>query len=330
MRDTSTLDPIAVVGAGSWGTALAIAASMAGRETLLVARDESLVDDVSRHRRNARYLPAIDLPPGIQATTDLARCAGAGAVLLAAPAQHLRATAALLAPHLAPGTPVVICAKGIERSTGRLVNEIVGEEAPGTAVCVLSGPSFARDVALGMPTAVVVAGPIEVARRVQASLARPPFRPYATDDVIGVALGGAAKNVYAIACGLAAGYDLGESARAALLARSFSELLRLGAALGARSETLMGLAGLGDLALSATSRTSRNFDHGYRLASGERFESAAHPLAEGAATSGAILLRAATLDVSLPVADAVHAVLTDPARGEQVIAALLSRPVRDE
>ena len=321
---------VAVVGAGAWGTALAMVACEAGRRVTLWARDAAFVEALANARENVRYLPGVRLADGIVPTSDLADCAGADAILLVVPAQHLRATLGDFAPLLAPGTPLVICAKGIELESGRLLSEVVAEEAPAADVAVLSGPSFAREVACGQPTAVTVAAAMPTARRLQASLARPWFRPYATDDVVGVALGGAAKNVYAIACGMADGCGLGESARAAVLARSFAELLRLGKILGARSETLMGLAGLGDLALSATSRTSRNFDLGYRVATNTCSTDGAPPLAEGAATASAILARAEAVGIDLPVARAVHAVLSHQCTVRETVERLLDRPLRDE
>ena len=321
---------LAVIGAGAWGTALAIAASEAGRRVTLWTRDPGLARTMHEGGENSRHLPAIRLPAGIRVTADLAACQGVDAALIVTPAQSLWHVLGSLSPHLAAGTPVVLCAKGIEVGTGRLLTEAAAEVAPDLAIAILSGPSFARDVARGLPTAVAVAGTLPVARRLQATLARPVFRPYATDDLVGVALGGAAKNVYAIACGMTEGLGLGESARAALLARGFAELLRLGAALGARSETLMGLAGLGDLALSATSRTSRNFDLGWRIASGEAAFRPGAPLAEGASTAGAILARAAEEGVELPIGAAVHAILSGRLAAREGVESLLARPLRDE
>lgn len=331
--ETTPYPHVAVVGAGAWGTALAIVAAEAGRRVSLWGRDSALLQDLANGRENTRYLPGTPIRDGIAVTAQLADCALADAILLVIPAQHLRAIVRDLEPQLRPGAVLVICAKGIELRTGALLPEVVAETAPQAQAAVLSGPSFARDVASRLPTAVTVAAAMPVARRLQASLAQPWFRPYATDDVVGVALGGAAKNVYAIACGMAEGCGLGESARAAVLARSFAELLRLGKVLGARSETLMGLAGLGDLALSATSRSSRNFDLGYRVAIDgveDAVGSGQPPLAEGTATASAILARAAMLGIELPVAGAVQAVLSRQCTVPEAVGLLLDRPLRDE
>ena len=207
----------------------------------------------------------------------------------------------------------MICAKGIEKNSGRLLHEIVAEALPDAACAILSGPSFAREVALGRPTAVTIAAEDGIAARLQASLSAPFFRPYASDDVTGVALGGAAKNVYAIACGVVEGMGLGENARAALLARSFAELARLGEALGAKPETLMGLSGLGDLVLTATSKSSRNFFFGVSLGQGKslaELDAPGHPLAEGVATAPALVKRARSLKIELPIAEAMADLLS--------------------
>ncbi|HEY0106357.1 MAG TPA: NAD(P)H-dependent glycerol-3-phosphate dehydrogenase, partial [Rhizomicrobium sp.] len=229
---TGPYGSIAVLGAGAWGTALARVAAEAGCSTLLWARESAVVETVNRRQENELFLAGVPLPRSIRATGALADLAGAQAVLIAVPAQHLRATLKALAPHLAPATPLVLCAKGIERATGALLTEVLREEMPAGEPAILSGPSFARDVAKGLPTAVTIAARLDIARRLQATMAHAQFRPYASDDLVGVALGGAAKNVYAIACGIADGLGLGESARAALLARSFAELVRLGERLG--------------------------------------------------------------------------------------------------
>src|SRR5258707_8732275 len=292
---TKAYAEITVLGAGAWGTALALAAAQAGRKTLIWARESEVVDSINHRHDNPRFLPGVPLPDSIRATGDLAAAAQAQAILLALPAQHVRETVAALVPHLAAGTPLMLCAKGIERRTGLLLTEVLREIAPDCEPAILSGPSFARDVGKGLPTAVTIAARIEIARALQASLAHAQFRPYASDDLVGVALGGAAKNVYAIGCGIAEGLGLGESARAARLARGFAELTRLGLALGARAETLMGLSGLGDLVLSATSASSRNFAFGLKLGRGAtlaELEAPGTPLAEGVETAPALVARA--------------------------------------
>ena len=232
---TNPYPKIGVIGGGAWGTALALVSAEAGRATLVWARESDVVDSINVYHENAQFLPGIPLPSGLRATGDLAEAAKADALLLVVPAQHLRSSLQALAPLIADGTPLVLCAKGIERGTGKLLTEVLAEIAPRAETAILSGPSFARDVAKGLPTAITIGAGLDIPRAWQASLAHAQFRPYASDDITGVALGGAAKNVYAVGCGIADGLGLGESARAALLTRSFAELTRLGEALGARA-----------------------------------------------------------------------------------------------
>ncbi len=321
---------VSVLGAGGWGTALAATAARAGRRVNLWARDGSLLVDISAGE-NPKYLPGIDLPEDISVTTSLSVAAGGEVILLAVPAQVTRALVNQLLPLLKGDAPLVICAKGIERDTGKLLHEMLAEAAPGHPVAILSGPSFAREVALGLPTAVTIAG--AGAERLQATLSTPGLRPYAGDDITGVALGGAAKNVYAIACGVVEGLKLGENARAALLARSFAELARLGEALGAKRETLMGLSGLGDLMLSATSRSSRNFSAGVELGGGKQATSLSapgHALAEGVATAPALVARAKQAGIELPIAEAVADLLSGALPLEQAVARLMNRKLTSE
>lgn len=322
---------IGVIGAGAWGTALALVAAQAGRNVTLWAREAEVVDSIRSGRENAIFLPGAALPASIAATGDIAMAARAEALLVVVPAQHLRATLSLLAP--AARTPLVLCAKGIERGSGKLVTEILRECAPSAEPAILSGPSFAKDVARHLPTAVTIAAKMDIALRLQATLGHLTFRPYASDDIMGVALGGAAKNVYAIACGVVAGMGLGESARAALLARSFAELCRLGEVLGAKSETLMGLAGLGDLVLTATSPTSRNYAFGLALGGGApRTELFApgRPLAEGVQTAPALVARAARERVELPIAEAVADILSGQLALDAALPRLMARPLTTE
>lgn len=324
---------IGVVGAGAWGTALALVAHAAGRKVTLWAREPEVAAAVAEKGENSLFLPGIPLPPELSLTRELAGAVQAGAVLVVVPAQHIRTMLREMAGFLRPGTPLVLCAKGIEGGSGLLLPEVLAEELPQAVPGVLSGPSFARDVARGLPTAVTVAAPSLHAARLQASLAGPALRPYSSDDVIGAAIGGAAKNVYAIGCGIVEGSGLGESARAALLARSFAEMYRLGLALGARRETLMGLSGLGDLVLSATSPTSRNFALGVALGRGDPLNEAlgtGKPLAEGAATAPALMARAAREGVELPIAEAVAGVLSGALSAGEAIEGLMARPLRAE
>jgi len=324
---------IGVIGAGSWGTALALVAAGAGRDVTLWAREVRAVEAMKARHENALYLPGIRLPPAITPTNDLAEAAKADAVLVAVPAQHLRSTFEAAAPHFKRGLPVAICAKGVERGTGKLMPEVLAEVAPDVEPAILSGPSFARDVARHLPTAVTIAARMPIAERLQATLSCAQFRPYASDDLVGVALGGAAKNVYAIGCGIVDGLGLGESARAALLARGFAELCRLGEAMGARSETLMGLSGLGDLVLTATSLTSRNFTFGLAIGSGRSradIFAPGRPLAEGVETAPALLARAKQHGVELPIAEAVAQILDGSLMLEAAVPKLMMRPLKAE
>ena len=331
-ENPAPFESIAVLGAGAWGTALALAALAAGRRTSLWVREDDVLESVRRTRENP-FLPGITLPNDLAATDDLSQAAQADALLLAVPAQVLHGFAAKLAPHLAPGTPVVICAKGIEKNSGRLIHETLCDAIPDCLAAILSGPSFARDVARGLPTAVTIAANAELAGRLQAALGSMSFRPYASDDIVGVALGGAAKNVYAIACGVVEGMGLGENARAALLARSFAELARLGEALGARRETLVGLSGLGDLVLTATSKSSRNFSFGAELGAGKSvadLSAPGKPLAEGVDTAPALVRRARTIGVELPIAEAMADLLSGALPPGEAMMRLMSRKLKQE
>ena len=324
---------MAVIGGGAWGTALALAAAQAGPKTTLWARESHVVDSINQTHRNALVLPDVALPESIAATGDLSAAAATEALLIVVPAQHLRASLTALAPLVAPGTPLMLCAKGIERGSGLLLTEVLHECVPLAEPAILSGPSFAHDVAIGLPTAVTIAARIDIARRLQASLAHAQFRPYASDDLTGVALGGAAKNVYAIGCGVSDGLGLGESARAALLTRSFAELARLGEALGAKAETLMGLSGLGDLVLTASSPSSRNFAFGRQLGLGKtasELSQPGKPLAEGVETAPALVARARRHKIELPIAETIAAILAGALRPGAAIERLMSRPLKPE
>ncbi|MBI3675920.1 MAG: NAD(P)-dependent glycerol-3-phosphate dehydrogenase [Proteobacteria bacterium] len=324
---------VGVVGAGAWGTALAIVAAQAGRDVTLWARETEIVDSIRARGENDLFLPKAPLPKTITATSSLAEAARSDALLVVVPAQHLRETLASLSLLIARDVPLVICAKGIERASGKLVTEVLQECAPNAQPAILSGPSFARDVARNLPTAVTIAAQPDIARRLQETLGYAAFRPYASDDLTGVALGGAAKNVYAIASGIVSGLGLGESAVAAIIARSFAELMRLGEALGAKRETLMGLSGLGDLVLTATSPTSRNFSFGLALGKGRTLadlDKDAHPLAEGVETAPALVLRAKRHGIELPIAETVAAILEEKVAVHDAIPRLMLRPLKAE
>lgn len=324
----SSFQSIGVIGAGAWGTALATVAARAGRDVTLYARDAAHAARIATSRINPR-LPGATLAPGIAVTNDIALAGGADIILVVTPAQHLRAALLALGPHLAKDTPVVACAKGIERGTHKFMTEIITEAAPHAVPAILSGPSFADDVALGLPTAVTLAAHDEaLAAGLVQALGSATFRPYHTSDVRGVEIGGAAKNVLAIAAGIVVGRQLGASAQAALTTRGFAELARFGRALGARSETLVGLSGLGDLILSCSSPQSRNFALGLALGRGE--PKPAGKLAEGEFTAPVLGELAAARKVDMPVSQAVAAILSGAITIEAAIEGLLTRPFKAE
>jgi glycerol-3-phosphate dehydrogenase (NAD(P)+) len=323
-----TFHSVAVIGAGAWGTALAAVAARAGREVTLYARDAAAAQRIAASRTNPK-LPGVRLAAEIAITGDLARAAACDVILLVTPAQALRESMTALAPHLAAATPVIACAKGIERGSHKFMTEIIAEIAPLVTPAILSGPSFADDVARGLPTAVTLAARDEiVASQLVQALGSPTFRPYHTTDVRGVEIGGAAKNVLAIAAGIVVGRNLGASAQAALTTRGFSELTRFGRALGARGETLAGLSGLGDLILSCASPQSRNFALGIALGRGEPAPTS--KLAEGAATAPVLVELAASQQVEMPVSKAVAAILAGRISIDAAIEGLLTRPFKAE
>ncbi|MGA0533747.1 NAD(P)H-dependent glycerol-3-phosphate dehydrogenase [Hansschlegelia sp. KR7-227] len=320
---------VAVVGAGAWGTALAnVAAEATARPTPLLGRDMARMADMAGGGVNALRLPGVRLHPGVLPTANPDAIRGAEIVLLVVPTQALRGVTVALADRLSSGAVVVACCKGVERGTLALPPEVLAETLPGHAAALLSGPSFAEDVARGLPTAVTLASADEtVAARVAETLATRSFRPYRSSDVVGVALGGAAKNVLAIAAGAVEGRGLGASAVAALVARGFAELARLGVALGARSETLAGLSGLGDLVLTASSPRSRNFSLGLALGRGEP---PPEKLAEGAATADALVALARRHGVEMPISSAVADVVGGRVSVAEAVESLLARPLRAE
>ena len=320
---------IGVIGGGAWGTALAQVAAAKGEPVTLWAREHDVVTAINLAHENTVFLPGVPLSPSIHATGALDDLATCDALLIVAPAQHVRATlAALPQGH----RPLVVCAKGIEAGTMALMSDIAAELHPQSPVAVLSGPTFAAEVARGLPTAVTLACTDEAAgRALSQRLARPTFRPYASDDVTGAEIGGAVKNVLAIACGVVAGCGLGENARAALIARGFAEMVRYGVARGGRAETLSGLSGLGDLVLTCSSTASRNFSLGVGLGAGKSVASlmGGQTVAEGAFTAPVLQQSARALGVAMPVVDAVCALL-DGVNVEQVVTTLLARPLRGE
>jgi glycerol-3-phosphate dehydrogenase (NAD(P)+) len=321
-----------VVGGGAWGTALAATARRAGRDVVLWAREAEVVEQVNREHRNPLFLPGVKLDRAIRATAGLAE--PADGVLLVVPAQHLRQVAASLAPHLQPRTPVLLCAKGIEQGTLALMTEVAAELLPRARLAVLSGPTFAAEVARGLPTAVTLAaGDLSVAQNFIAALGTKAFRPYLSDDPVGAEVGGAVKNVLAIACGIVFGKKLGDNARAALITRGLAEMVRLAQAKGGKAETLMGLSGLGDLVLTCTAMQSRNHSLGAALGEGRslpQVQAGRRSIAEGVDTAASVTALAARLGVEMPIAGAVDAILHRGAEIDVTIERLLSRPFRSE
>lgn len=325
---------VGVIGAGAWGTALALVAARAGHRVVLWARQPQVADAIEAARENAARLPDIALPATLAATSEPAGLAGSDLVLVATPAQAVRSVMGLFAPHLAAGVPAVITAKGIEQTTSQFLSHVLGEVCPALEPLVLSGPSFAIDVARGLPTAVTLAArSIAIARPAAEALSLPTFRPYVSDDLIGVQVGGAVKNVLAIACGIVTGRGLGESARAALIARAFAELSRFGTSLGARRETLTGLSGLGDLVLTCSSLQSRNFRLGVALGEGQPLAAATaglHGVSEGAFTAAAVVRIAADRGVEVPVSAAVLGIVEGRLSVPAAIDGLMQRPLKTE
>ena len=328
------MNKIAVIGAGAWGTALAATLGRAGRAVTLWAYEPEVAAGIAATGRNPLFLPEIALPAMV-ATNDLgAACVGAGAVLLVVPAQLLRGVCRQLRPHWPQGAPAVICAKGIETGSLAVMSEVVAEELPGTMAAVLSGPTFAIEVARGLPTAITLAAAdTGLGGRLVEMVGTPSFRPYLTDDVIGAEMGGAVKNVLAIACGVVEGRGLGDNARAALITRGLAELTRLTVAKGGRAVTCMGLSGLGDLILTASSGQSRNYSLGYALGQGQALAeilAARRSVTEGVATAASVIGLAARLGIEMPISAAVEGLLHHGIGIDDTIDGLLARPFTGE
>lgn len=331
MSDTGSGPPIGVIGAGAWGTALAQMLAADGQRVVLWALEPGLAEEINTRRTNSLFLPGVPLAPAILATGALDDLAGCGIVLVVTPAQHLATTL-----HRMSVFPrdLVLCAKGIEAGSGRLMHEVAAEAAPGSDLAVLSGPTFAHEVAAGLPTAVTLACGEGQAQwnRLARAIARPTFRPYYSEDLIGAEIGGAVKNVLAIACGVVDGLELGQNARAALIARGYAEMLRFGEALGAQPATLAGLCGLGDLVLTCSSTSSRNFSLGRALGQGAdpgALMRERHTVAEGAFTAPVLAELARRHRVAMPIVGAVCRLL-EGASARAVATELLARPLGAE
>lgn len=325
-----------VVGAGAWGTALAQMLAADGREILLWAREDGLAADINRDHRNAPYLSSAELSPSLVATGDLAAMAQCDILLLVTPAQHLGHVMQDMVRHDGAAFPrdLVLCSKGIEASTGRMMHDVAHDIAPASDIAVLSGPTFAHEVAAGLPTAVTLAcgGGGQQWERLAPAIARPAFRPYYSDDLIGAEVGGSVKNVLAIACGVVEGLRLGQNARSALISRGYAEMMRFGEALGANRDTLAGLCGLGDLVLTCSSTSSRNFSLGKALGEGQSAQALMRDrrtVAEGAHTAPVLRDLAAQKNVAMPIVDAVCRLL-DGAAAAEVVQDILTRPLKAE
>ncbi len=326
---------LAIIGGGAWGSALALVAARAGAGVVLWARDPNVVAAINQLHENPLFLPGIALDPAIAATTDAAAAiAGVDAALIVVPAQFLRGALAMLAPLIPSGLPLLLCAKGIETGSLKTMSEIAGEIVPDSPVAILSGPSFAAEVARGLPTAVTIASrDPALARAFVAALGTARFRPYLSRDPIGAEIGGAVKNVLAIACGIIEGRGLGDNARAALITRGLAEMIRLGLAKGAEAETFRGLSGLGDLVLTCTARQSRNYALGLAIGGGASLVEALarqRSVVEGIATAASVASLAARLGIELPITAAVDGVLHRGMAIDMMIDGLLSRPYRSE
>lgn len=337
---STTFRTVAVIGAGAWGTALAQTAARAGLAARLWAHEPATVAEINARHTNQVFLKDVALDPSISATGDLATClAGADIALFATPAQHLRASLVRASAALAAGTPIVLATKGIEIGSGALMSEIAAATAPGHAVAILTGPTFAREVALAQPTAVTLAcADAALGQALAQALATPHFRVYRNDDVVGAQVGGAVKNVVALGCGIVAGLGLGDNARAAVMTRGLAEMVRLGLALGGRAETLMGLSGLGDLALTCNNDQSRNMRFGRALGRGLTPTQAladpalglAHAVIEGVEGAASVGALARQKGVDMPIVAALDAILHHGASVARTVDALLNRPLKEE
>ena len=323
-----------VIGAGAWGTALAQVAGRAGLDVLLQAREPEVVESIRARRINEAFLPGVVIDDHVSVTGELADLGACDLILAVPPAQHMRSTLTAFAAHYRPGVPVILCSKGIERGSLKLMTDVLAETLPAAPAAVLSGPSFAGEVARGLPSAVTLACADEaLGEALMWTLSAPGFRPYLATDLIGAEVGGAIKKVLAIACGIAEGRGLGRSAHAALITRGFAEMTRMGVALGGQAETVAGLCGLGDLVLTCSSPQSRNMSLGLALGQGQTVEQALagkRSVAEGYESAPAVRELAARVGVDMPISLAVAALLNGETTVEGMIGSLLSRPLKAE
>ena len=328
------MQTIGIIGGGAWGTALAQNFANAGKNVVIWAREEEVVTSINNAHENALFLPNVKLHDNISATGSLSVAAKTDALLIVTPAQHLRSTLEALKPDLNETQPIIICAKGVEINSGLMLSQIATEVCPKSPLAILTGPTFAAEIARGLPSAVTLAMKNkDEAEKLAAALNTRSLRMYASDDIIGAQIGGAVKNVIAIACGVIEGKKLGDSARAALVTRGLAEIARLGAALGAKKETLMGMCGVGDLLLTCSSMQSRNFSLGYALGQGETLESILakrNSVTEGVHTAKALAVMAKNNAVDMPISEAMNACLSEGASVDVVIEKMLDRPIKAE
>ena len=324
---------IGVIGGGAWGTALAQVFQSAGKNVVLWAREPEVVNAINTIHENTAFLKGLKLDPKLQATENLKRVCAQDILLIVTPAQHVRATLEVMKPYISPNTIIVICAKGIELQSGKMLSDVCAETLPSQPFAVLTGPTFAAEIAAGLPCSVTIASPNHATgKSLQEQLGTKTFRPYITTDIIGTQLGSALKNVIAIACGIIEGKGFGESARAALLTRGLAEMARLTKAAGGREDTLMGMCGVGDLVLTASSMKSRNFSFGVGLGQGQSMEDilkTRSAVTEGIHTAQATLSLAKSLNVNMPITEAVYACLHSGQNINEAVRELLNRPFRD-
>ncbi len=330
----STYKTIGVIGAGAWGTALAQSACLAGRKVTLWAREVETVDTINQAHENTHYLKGIKLEPNLTATANLKQAAENDVLLMVTPAQFVRQSAINIAPFVKDQTPVIICAKGIETTTSKFMSEVLSETIPNATPAILSGPSFAADVAKGLPTAVTLATKDEsLSKDLSKTLSHKALRPYWSDDLIGVQIGGAVKNVLAIAAGIVVGKQLGASAHASLISRGFAELSRFATSFGANPKTINGLSGLGDLVLTCSSPQSRNMSLGIELGQGISLDdilTSRNGVSEGVYTAKAVSAIAKDRQIQMPISDAITAIITNSISVDEAINTLLSRPLKAE
>lgn len=328
------MQKISIIGGGAWGTALAQTLANAGRDVIIWAREPDLVASINENHENETYLPGIKLNQNIVATDSLTKAAESDALLICTPAQHVRSTLQSLKADIADGKPCILCSKGVEIETGYLMSQVMDEVVPGATYAVLTGPTFASEIAKGLPSAVTIAcKDKDVGAEIIEAIRNKTLRTYSTEDVLGAQIGGAVKNVIAIACGAIYGKGLGESARAALVTRGLAEMSRLASAMGAKKETLMGMCGVGDMILTCSSMQSRNFSLGTALGEGKNIKdilSERNSVTEGVHTAKALEVMARNHAVDMPISAAVHACVNEGTSIDDVIEKLMERPVRKE